>query len=115
MSSASYVVVALSSLASSPSRRHRHPSSRRRRVALSLKLSVTGARAASLENPGARDDKSSHTPETTKVDRTNSRWGMADEQGLRHKIHGLSGEKKFYRKKTNRLRVREKSTFEHGL
>jgi hypothetical protein len=60
MSSASYVVVALSSLASSPSRRHCYWSSRRRRVALSLKLSVTGARAASLENPGARDDKSSH-------------------------------------------------------
>ena len=27
---------------------------------------MTGARAASLENPGARDGKSSHTPETRK-------------------------------------------------
>jgi len=50
-----------------------------------------------------------------KISTTDGDSELADEQGLRHKIHGLSGEKKFYRKKTNRLRVREKSTFEHGL
>ena len=78
---------------------------------------LTGARVRQSKSflRGATLMTCVNIPPRERMTQKDLRVPRTDEQGLRHKIHGLSGNKKICLKKTNRLRVREKSTFEHGL